>query len=153
MRTRSEADALGASSLRVGLDQKRFTRRMRQHPTDAEGALWARLRKQQTGFRFARQRTILKYVVDFYCMSAGVAIEADGGYHSGSAEQIAYDKKRDRQLGELGVLVLRFTNEEIMNDMPSVMSRIIEIAQQRKGLRPLQLRGIQAKNASTLKGA
>ena len=106
IRSRSEADALGASKLRIGPEQRRFTRRMRHQPTPAECVLWQRLRGKQTGFKFARQRTILKYVVDFYCMSAGLAVEVDGGYHS---SQIDYDQRRDMQLGELGVVVLRFT--------------------------------------------
>jgi very-short-patch-repair endonuclease len=80
--------------------------------TPAERRLWAALRRNAIdGFHFRRQQVIEGYVVDFYCASAKLAIELDGGVHQ---EQWKYDESRDKTISGLGVRVLRIPNEAIL---------------------------------------
>jgi very-short-patch-repair endonuclease len=72
-------------------------RRMRQAPTDAEESLWRRLRQSQLGARFRRQHPLAGFILDFYCPSARLAIELDGGGHT-EARQQHYDERRDKAL-------------------------------------------------------
>jgi len=101
--------------------KKQKAREMRENPTLAEGKLWEYLRSKRTGFKFRKQEIILGYIVDFYCPELMLAIEADGGIHD---EQRNEDKIRDRRLRDKGVIVLRFRNEEILNDPIGVLRRI-----------------------------
>ena len=87
---------------------------MRKRPTRAETILWQFLRrKQMRGFRFRRQHPIGRYIVDFYCRQAQLAVEVDGSTHL-SKEAAEYDKQRTQFLNELGLSVLRFSNEQVI---------------------------------------
>ncbi|MFK5599677.1 endonuclease domain-containing protein [Methylobacterium sp. HMF5984] len=94
-----------------------FRRRLRQRQTEAERALWYRLRDRRlAGFKFVRQESIGRYVADFCCREAKLIIEIDGSQHADNA----YDRARDAWLADLGYRVLRFWNAEIMSS-PSVV--------------------------------
>jgi len=96
----------------------------RKHPTPAEELLWQRLRKkQQLGKKFRRQHPLSTYVVDFYCHECLLVVEADGPIHL-SNDNPSYDKNRTEFLNNLGILVLRFTNDEILQDIESVLRTI-----------------------------
>ena len=90
-----------------GPDRKtiRIARRLRVNQTDAEKALWNRIRSRQIdGHKFVRQEPISGYVCDFVCRERLLIVEVDGGQHSESAADVI----RDRRLAEDGYRVLRF---------------------------------------------
>ena len=89
-------------------------RDLRQHSTNAELALWMRLRNRQlAGCKFCRQVPIGKYIVDFVCFERKMAIEVDGGHHQ---DQARYDTDRTTWLESQGFQVLRFWNHEVLTD-------------------------------------
>jgi adenine-specific DNA-methyltransferase len=103
-------------------------RTMRREPTDAERLLWARLRNRQLGgLKFRRQHPFGGYILDFYCESVPLAVEVDGGQHF-SAEGLASDAARSAYLANAGVVVLRFTDSEVLNDPPTVLDAIAHAA-------------------------
>ncbi|MCS6883595.1 MAG: DUF559 domain-containing protein [Chloroflexaceae bacterium] len=101
-------------------------RELRKTMTDAEQLLWQSLRcKQLDGFRFRKQHPIERYVLDFYCPSARLAIEIDGGQHY-TPEGLARDAERTAWLHALGIRILRFTNHDVLSNLESVLSTIWE---------------------------
>ena len=81
--------------------------------TPPERRLWAALRGNAVdGFHFRRQQVIAGYVVDFYCDTAKLAIELDGGAHQ---DREKYDQVRDEAISRLGVRVLRISNEAMLD--------------------------------------
>ncbi|RYY40247.1 MAG: endonuclease domain-containing protein [Chitinophagaceae bacterium] len=101
-----------------------FARENRRDMTEAEKRLWQRIRKDQIkGCRFRRQHIIGKYIVDFVSLSQKLVIEVDGGYHR-SASQQAADAERDQELRSKGFRILRFTNEQVMKEINSVVAAI-----------------------------
>lgn len=94
--------------------------------TDAEIALWTRLRRKQLlGLQFYRQKTLGIYIVDFYCAAARLVIEVDGGQHY-KKEGATQDTVRDRYLQSLGLEVLRFSNIDVLRNMDGVIIVIIQ---------------------------
>ena len=96
--------------------------RMRKAPTPAEDVLWQRLRGGRLdGLKFRRQHAVGRFIVDFYCVSAGLAVEVDGPIH---AYQIEADEERQRYLEARGMMVLRFRSEEVLSNLEHVISVI-----------------------------
>ena len=94
---------------------------MRANPTEAERKIWAILRgKRLTGFKFRRQVIIDWYIVDFINFDHRLIIEADGSQHAESE----YDERRDAFLKRQGFTVLRFWNNEILNNSDGVTEAI-----------------------------
>jgi very-short-patch-repair endonuclease len=101
---------------------KRAARGHRSEPTPAEARLWERLRRNQlcdAGFR--RQHPIGSFILDFYCPAHRLAVEVDGAIHDQQAE---YDQARTDSLAAHGIRVIRFRNEEVLDDLPDVLQRI-----------------------------
>lgn len=95
---------------------------LRGNQTDAEQRLWYHLRAHRfMGLKFKRQKPIGRYIVDFVCMEHRLIIELDGGQH---AEQAAYDRQRDAWLHGGGYRVLRFWNNDVMQELEGVLERI-----------------------------
>ena len=103
--------------------QYEFAKRMRKEYTDAEDILWQQLRANKLGVKFRRQHPIETYIADFVCLHSALIIEVDGGYHE-SPEQKVYDEKRTKVLSEIGFTVIRFTNQEVLNDTDKVTIKI-----------------------------
>ncbi len=102
---------------------------LRRTMTTAERILWHHLRGNQVaGAHFRRQRVIAGFIVDFYCHAARLVIELDGAVHHGTA---AYDVARDERLEAQGLLVLRFTNDQIMTARTAVLAQIVDACAQR----------------------
>jgi len=98
---------------------KRFQKELRASQTDAENLLWYRLRNRNLfKYKFRRQHTLQAYIVDFVCLEKSLIIELDGGQH---AEQQTYDEKRTQQLKKEGFQVLRFWNNEVLNNIEGVL--------------------------------
>lgn len=108
------------------MDQKDFARRLRKSATDAERRLWRHLRARRTsGLRFHRQQPVGPYIVDFLCHSCRLVIEVDGGQHM----ECPSDRQRDRWLAAHGFVVLRFWNNEVLQQTQAVLERIAQCAQ------------------------
>lgn len=97
---------------------------LRRTMTPAEKTLWERLRAGRLeGIHFRRQQVIDRFIVDFYCHQADLVIEVDGGIH---VEQAEYDQERNQQLQARGLRVLRFTNNEINQQLDVVLTIILD---------------------------
>ena len=100
-----------------------LVRRLRADPTEAEKALWQRVRaKQISGLRFRRQFPIGPYVVDFVCLKHRLVIEIDDGQH---ATQTAEDAARTGWLESQGFDVIRFWNNEALANTEGVLTTIV----------------------------
>ena len=107
-------------------------REMRLNMTEAEQALWQRIKGDRvSGLNFRRQQVIDGFIVDFYCHRARLAIEVDGAVHDDRQE---YDRERDLLLGTRGITVLRFTNDQVLTNIAAVLAHIAEVG--RAGLPP-----------------
>jgi len=95
---------------------------LRRNTTPAEQKLWSALRNDQLGVNFRRQHAIGPYIVDFVCLKQKLIIELDGGHH---LEQEAYDHERTAFLQSKGYRVLRFWNNDVINDLNGVISTIL----------------------------
>ncbi len=102
---------------------KENARDNRKDPTPAEEFLWQKLRDEQLGFKIRRQHAIDQFIVDFVCLPKKLVIEVDGGIHL-NAEQQEYDEGRTYMLNHWGYDVIRFTNDEVMNNTEDVVGRI-----------------------------
>ena len=106
--------------------KKVVARQQRTQPTVAEWHLWDQLRANRlANLHFRRQHIIQGFVVDFYCRSLGIAIEVDGPVHD---QQKEYDQERDAILADAGIMVIRFTNEQVLTDIAAVLYKIEAVA-------------------------
>ena len=103
---------------------KGFAVENRKNPTLAEDMLWQLLRNRQTGMKFRRQHPVGDYIVDFVCLEQQLAVEVDGDYHK-KEEQKENDTIRTAYLESKGYRVLRFKNEEVINEPQRVLNQII----------------------------
>ncbi|MEE4194928.1 MAG: DUF559 domain-containing protein [Anaerolineae bacterium] len=107
----------------VNMDKKLRAKQLRQEMTPTENHLWQLLRREQLGgFHFRRQQVIDGFIVDFYCHKAGLVVELDGAIH---LQQQQADAEREAALGKRGLTVIRFTNEEVLEDTQQVLQRIL----------------------------
>ena len=110
-------------------EQREFAQQLRHELTDCEQLLWQRLRNRQLGgFKFRRQYPLPPYVLDFYCADLRLAIELDGGQHF-SDEALHRDAERNRYLERYGIRVIRFSNREVLGQMPEVLAEILRQAE------------------------
>ena len=99
-------------------------RLLRNNETEAEKQLWKRLSNNQlNGLRFKRQHPIDKYIADFYCHQYKLIIEIDEVYHE-NQKQRELDQIRDKDMLELGLHVIRFSDTEIFHNINNVISNI-----------------------------
>ncbi|HVH11396.1 MAG TPA: endonuclease domain-containing protein [Longimicrobium sp.] len=99
---------------------------LRKEQTPAERMLWRVLRDRAVnGLKFRRQHPLDGFVLDFYCPEVKLCVELDGGIHDTQAER---DAGRTAQLEARGLRVIRFRNEEVEDDMASVLRRIAKAA-------------------------
>lgn len=96
---------------------------LRENMTIAEKQLWSRLNSSQLGVRFKRQHPIDIFIADFYCHQCKLVVEIDGEYHN-DEDQLDYDEGRTAELERFGITVIRFTNDEVMNDIDRVVEEI-----------------------------
>jgi very-short-patch-repair endonuclease len=97
---------------------------LRQNQTEAEAKLWSRLRAHRmAGVQFRRQHAIGNYIVDFCSPRRKIIIELDGSQHLDNTE---YDLERTKYLQSLGYRVLRFWNNDVLNNTDSVLHAIWE---------------------------
>ena len=105
---------------------------LRKKATKLERILWRHLRNRNfAGYKFRRQHPLDDYVLDFYCPSAKLAVELDGGGHNYQAHQIR-DRTRSEFLARRGIVVLRFWNHQVRRELDSVLQAIWFAVDQRQ---------------------
>ena len=97
--------------------------KMRKKGTLAEDKLWEELRGKKLGVKFRRQHIIDSFIVDFYCVEKALVVEVDGEIH---LSQVEKDSERDSVLVGLGCRVIRFSNEQVLQDVDRVLDIIKE---------------------------
>ena len=107
-------------------------RDLRKRQTKAEAVLWQALRNRQLdGMKFLRQHPIQFeiddkkrfFVADFYCHQSRLVVEVDGGVHESQEE---YDRLRTQIINILGIRVIRFSNEQVVNNIVQTLNQIRE---------------------------
>jgi very-short-patch-repair endonuclease len=94
----------------------------RKQMTPAEKRLWEQLRGNRLcGFHFRRQQIIAGYIVDFYCHATGLIVEVDGPVHKSQED---YDAQRTEVLSAMGLSMLRFSNEQVEQNIGEVLETI-----------------------------
>ena len=107
---------------RISSKVTKNARALRKNMTDVELLLWHKIRSRQLqNIRFRRQHPIGRYIVDFICLETKLIIELDGGQH---ADQKSYDTMRDTWLSQQGFKILRFWNNDILENMDGVIEFI-----------------------------
>lgn len=98
-----------------------FARKLRNNGTKAEACLWKYLLRAGTfkGYKFRRQRPVLNYIADFMCTKLMLIIEVDGISHQ-NVDAIIRDEQRTKELKKVGFTVLRFSDDEVLNDILNV---------------------------------
>ena len=96
-----------------------FARSLRRNATDAERTLWRMLRNRRlNGRKFRRQQRMGRYIVDFVCQDARLVVELDGGQHANDTPE------RTQSLEGAGYRVLRFWNNDVLNNLDGVLQTI-----------------------------
>ena len=94
---------------------------LRRDMTPAEKLLWQELRANKLGVHFRRQQIIVGFIVDFYCHKAALVVEVDGDIHDLQQEE---DARREKVLKDIGLTIVRFRNEDVIKDLPTVVGKI-----------------------------
>jgi len=104
-------------------------RLLRKSMTYSESLLWEKLKgKQLLDLRFRRQHPIDMFIVDFYCHAARLVIEVDGEIHM---DQIEYDDGREADIEKYNIKIIRFTNDEVNNNIEVVLQKIESVIKER----------------------
>lgn len=108
---------------------KVLARQNRSNMTKAEKRIWHDLLKGKAleGYQFLRQRPIDKYIADFMCKELMLIIEIDGESHTGQSDP---DYERQLKLESLGFNIIRFSNEEVMDNLPAVHHTLLSYISQ-----------------------
>ena len=110
-------------------------RYLRKRMTQEETILWSRLRQNALGVHFRKQVPFGPYILDFFCVSAQIAVELDGSQH-GTSDAEEYDKNRDEYLKSFGITVLRFPNRKIHTNLGEVIDVIKAEIHRSNAIRP-----------------
>ena len=105
-------------------------RKFRRALSPPEAILWVRLRQRPGGFKFRRQHPAGRFVLDFFCSDARLAIEIDGMSHE-MGDRPAMDELRDRWLSDQGVATLRIASSDVSRDANAVAELIVASCIQR----------------------
>lgn len=104
---------------------------LRSNMPKAELFLWSKLKsKGLDGYKFRRQYSVAKFVIDFYCPILKLAIEVDGDSHFSEGSEV-WDKARQDFIESFGISFLRFTNKEIYENLDEVLAKIDDCMQKR----------------------
>jgi imidazole glycerol-phosphate synthase subunit HisF len=98
-------------------------KKLRNNVTPTEMILWGRLKEYLPEIKFRRQHPISLYIADIYCHSKKLIIEIDGSIHDLKEVKIN-DQVRQKALEDLGLRIIRFTTNEILNNLESVLETI-----------------------------
>ena len=109
----------------VSAEKRQFARHLRKEMTIAERRLWNLLRSGQMGVKFYRQRVVGEYICDFLAPEVGLVVEVDGSQHY-DEEGKNHDLIRDNYLKSIGLVVLRFSDRDVMLNLEGVGNAIIQ---------------------------
>ncbi|GAB4457711.1 MAG: hypothetical protein Kow0031_38450 [Anaerolineae bacterium] len=110
-------------SIRAERPIRQRARDLRREMTPAEEVLWQALRgKKLAGLKFRRQHPIDRCIADFYCATGKLVIEIDGGIHTTQRER---DADRTEFLQQRGYRLIRFQNEQVLNELDDVLAAIL----------------------------
>ncbi len=127
---------------------KEFAKKLRKNSTKSEVVLWNQLKgKQIKGYSFHRQKPLLNYIADFYSYDLKLVIELDGYTHQ-FEETFIKDKLKQSELEKVGLTILRFSDEDVLNNLEGVIfeiNRIIKFEVNNTPLDPLS-RGRKKRN-------
>jgi very-short-patch-repair endonuclease len=127
-KTRDPAFQFNANQTTIDLAKE-----LRRNMTPSEKVLWQGLRSHKiAGFKFRRQHPIKYYIADFYCHEARLVIEVDGPIHD-RIDRREHDQQRNGVMEDFGIMILRFSNEEIMYHLMEVLKKIEEVTIMRSG--------------------
>lgn len=107
---------------------KPVRQKLRSNSSKIESILWKKLKSKQLEYKFRRQQGIGKYIVDFYCPELKLIIELDGRSHDG--EQFYKDLMRDKYLKDLGLYIIRYTSDQVLRDIQSVVIDIERVTKE-----------------------
>ena len=102
---------------------RKYAQKLRREMTKEERHLWYDFLKQLP-VTFKRQKVIGNYIVDFYCASPKLVIELDGSQHF-EDEGAASDRERDRSLNQLGITVVRYSNDDVNRNFDGVCADLL----------------------------
>jgi len=139
------------------LSEKEKRRQLRKDQTFCEKIVWIYLRNRKTlGYKFRRQYSVDKYVIDFFCPELKLAVEIDGNVHN-KPDQKEYDIKRQEYLEKFGITFVRITNDELLGNPNLAFDRIEKVLKYLEGKvkqphpnpSPSKGEGLYAKNLKT----
>ncbi|WP_017664802.1 endonuclease domain-containing protein [Porphyrobacter sp. AAP82] len=107
-------------------------RALRREATGPERGLWAFLSKSQTGAKFSRQMPVGPWFADFLCRELSLVVELDGFSHDCAPER---DARRDAWMAAHGFTVLRFTNDDVRDNVEGVVTAIRLEVERLRGLK------------------
>ncbi len=114
-------------------DLLRFARDLRKSQTEAESLIWSLVRDRRlANYKFRRQHPVEPYVLDFYCHDKRLAIELDGGQHN-TEQKRKTDETRIRFLSAQGIQVIRFWNDDVLQDTEAVLEAIWNVLHENRG--------------------
>jgi very-short-patch-repair endonuclease len=100
-----------------------FAKKLRTNQTDAELRVWQALRAGRLmNYKFKRQVPIAEFITDFVCFEQKLIIEIDGGQHLGSTQ----DAFRDAKLKAMGFRVIRFWNNDVMQNLEGILMVVLQ---------------------------
>jgi very-short-patch-repair endonuclease len=104
--------------------EKEKRRKLRRNQTFCEKVVWLHLRnRRMLGYKFRRQYSVDKFVIDFYCPELKLAIEIDGSVHD-NPENLRYDRRRQKYIEQFGIVFLRIKNSELLGNENLMFKRI-----------------------------
>jgi very-short-patch-repair endonuclease len=129
---------------KVSPEKIKRAKELRRNMTPAEKILWEYLRaKRFNNLKFRRQQIIEGFIVDFYCHSLGLVIEVDGEIHDSQKE---YDTERDKILLAKDLHILRFTNQQVIENINLVLNAIAQKIEDIEDLRDLRQAQVESKD-------
>lgn len=132
------------SGQKVSPEKIKRAKELRQNMTPAEKILWEHIRaKRFHNLKFRRQQIIEGFIVDFYCHSLSLVIEVDGEIHN---KQKEYDRDRDKILSTKDLYILRFTNQQVLENINLVLNSIAEKIEDIEDLQDLRKAKEESKN-------
>ncbi|KAA3641388.1 MAG: endonuclease domain-containing protein [Proteobacteria bacterium] len=106
---------------------KELARQLRNQSTKSEIKLWQFLKgKQLKGYRFIRQKPLLNYIADFYCYDLKLVIELDGYTHDFEEGQNR-DIQKQKELEDVGLMVVHFTDKDVMDNIEGVLTHLMRV--------------------------
>jgi len=110
---------------------KGVRRNLRQQGISVEKVLWSKIRNKQQEYKFRRQYSVGRYILDFYCPKIKLGIEVDGATH-GTKMEVKKDVEKEKFISRFGIKIIRFINVDIYNNIDGVLMEIYNQCKRRE---------------------